>query len=92
MYQLNTPLLSTFNIEPFLYLNAAIAPNNNSQCEESGVVANISRMVRDYGRAAVGLGASMQLSSLAFEFYYSLGVYHQKHELANEFQFNIGFD
>ncbi|TNV72604.1 hypothetical protein FGO68_gene5401 [Halteria grandinella] len=85
LHQLESPLLSVFNIEPFIHFNAALAPNRNKPVEGD-------TFLKRYGRASIGFGASLQLLGAAIECYYSPFVYRQKNEIKAEFQINIGID
>lgn len=84
-YQLYSPLLSDFNIDPFVHVNVALAPNRNNPVDGES-------FFKRYARASIGFGASLQLSGLALECYYNPFVYRQKNEIKSEFQINIGID
>ena len=62
-YQLNTPLLNLFNLEPFFHVNASVAPNRGAKPDKT--------FLENYGRASIGFGASLQLSGIALECYYN---------------------
>lgn len=82
--QINSPLLSELNIEPFIHVNAALAPNRSS--------AKDAGLLERYGRASLGFGASLQLSGIAIECYYNPIVIKKENEVKSEFQINIGID
>ena len=82
--QINSPLLSMFNIEPFVHVNAALAPNRAANANQN--------FLEKYGRASFGFGASLQLSGIALECYYNPIVIKKENEIKSEFQINIGID
>ena len=75
--QIDSPLLSLFNIEPFIHVNAALAPNRSAK--------NGQTFIEKYGRASVGFGASLQLSGIAIECYYNPIVIKKENEIKSEF-------
>lgn len=51
-------LLSSLNIDPFVHVNLALAPNRNISESEKRSWSPIT-FIKNYGRAAVGFGASL---------------------------------
>ncbi|CDW76578.1 UNKNOWN [Stylonychia lemnae] len=88
--QMDIPLLGNYHIKPFLHTNLALAPNRNIQNQVEPMSAKT--FLRDYGRASLGFGLSLQLPSIAIECYFNPLVYRQKNELKADFQVNFGFD
>ena len=86
LYQLNCPLLADFSIEPFAYLNFALAPNRNG--ETTREASWLSRHLR----WSSGIGLSMQAANCSVECYYNILVGRQRNELVNNFQINFGID
>lgn len=80
------PFFSSFAARPFLFVNAALAPNRNSNNNE----------LTDYLRFSTGVGLSFlsqaYTTAIAIECYFNLFVHKQKNELSSDFQINIGIN
>ena len=79
------PFLSSFAARPFLFMNAALAPNRNS-----------INTWTDYLRFSSGVGVSFlskaYTTAIAIECYFNVFVHKQKNELSSDFQINIGIN
>lgn len=79
------PFLSSFAAKPFLFVNAALAPNRSSNNNWT-----------DYLRFSTGVGVSflsqVYTTAVAIECYFNIFVHKQKNELASDFQINIGIN
>jgi outer membrane protein assembly factor BamA len=88
LLQTNCPILSDYEIEPFLFFNAAFAPNRSADKKKSFFECAI----KDNLRMSSGFGFSLQLQSIAIECLYNVHVVKQQNELRSDFQINIGID
>lgn len=83
--QVACPLLSNWNLEPFLFTNLALTPNRGAAKEDSSFLAK-------YLRCSAGFGLALHANTFALEGYYSVFVHGKKNELAADFQINLGLD
>ena len=65
-----------------MHANVAFAPNRNLEGKSD---LSIKDRILGYARASIGMGLSMQLSSIAIECYFNPLVYRHKNELKSEF-------
>ena len=88
------PLLSVWDIQPFVFLNAALAPNRNANQapEQESAGQRLTRRLTDHLRLSAGFGLTMDLEHIAIECYYNAYVSRQKNELRSDFQINFGID
>ena len=83
------PLLQNIDIDPFVFINVALAPNRNAI---NHAEKTLTEKLRESLRVSSGFGLSMKLNQVAIECLYSVYVSRQKNELRNDFQINFGLD
>jgi hypothetical protein len=88
------PLLSSWGIDPFVFVNTALAPNRDATQapDQETTSMKIRRTLIDHLRLTAGFGLTMDLDLVAIECYYNAYVSRQKNELRNDFQINFGID